>query len=589
MHKDWAGERFHHAGIAEEAEQIDELSNDTLGQYIRKSAGQMATNAMAAGVEKNKGNQKAVNATLLKALKRQHGIGVAVKKIVKENMKEAEQINELSNDTLKSYIKKAGRSAANIDDSEEHLRYLGNKWKNTSNKLLALRNAEHHKEKSEKRLRSIIRAAKKINEEAEQIDEVSSHSKRKGLEVIKYGDEYRDYDGSYAYGPEDKYVPIKSDPEAVRRFGFDYDSKKIGTKDDFKDPRKANRIINRYKKGKLKEEVEQIDELSNEKMMDYAKKARRSRDTSSNDKTVGRRIAGLTLVSKRAKANKALPQYEEIELSEARQMTPALKAAQNNLLKIRDGTHKREEERRKRNDAFSKQNHKDVEKYNKERIKFHHEKYKFHSNEAKDAENLMHDLHSGNLGISKENKNHFRGAEDEIDAMHNHHLEKMTYHRDKMYQHNNLLDKPLKLKEEAEQIDELSKNLLGRYIKASKSDIRYAGKQYVRSRQDNDEKEKRYADKLAQKRYKGVNMAVDKLTKEEVIDSVFETYINDKLVSIDPLERLEENLSSLSNKNLELIVNLFNELTEENQYSLIELTESKEGIDELLDYIINGQ
>jgi len=229
MHKDWAGERFHHAGIAEEVEQIDELSNDTLGQYIRKSAGQMATNAMAAGVEKNKGNQKAVNATLLKALKRQHGIGVAVKKIVKENMKEAEQI------------------------------------------------------------------------------------------------------------------------------------------------------------------------------------------------------------------------------------------------------------------------------------------------------------------------------------------------------------------------DELSKNLLGRYIKASKSDIRYAGKQYVRSRQDNDEKEKRYADKLAQKRYKGVNMAVDKLTKEEVIDSVFETYINDKLVSIDPLERLEENLSSLSNKNLELIVNLFNELTEENQYSLIELTESKEGIDELLDYIINGQ
>jgi hypothetical protein len=338
-----------------------------------------------------------------------------------------------------------------------------------------------------------------------------------------------------------------------------------------------------------KEEAEQIDELSNEKMMDYSKKARRSRDTSSDDETVGRRVAGLTLVSKRAKANKALPQYEEIELSEVRQMTPALKAAQNNLRKIYDGTHKREEERRKRNDAFSKQNHKDVEKYNKERIKFHHEKYKFHSNEAKDAENLMHDLHSGNLGISKENKNHFRGAEDEIDAMHNHHLEKMTYHRDKMYQHNNLLDKPLKLKEEAEQIDELSKNLLGRYIKASKSDIRYAGKQYVRSRQDNDEKEKRYADKLAQKRYKGVNMAVDKLTKEEVIDSVFETYINDKLVSIDPLERLEENLSSLSNKNLELIVNLFNELTEENQYSLIELTESKEGIDELLDYIINGQ
>lgn len=70
-------------------------------------------------------------------------------------------------------------------------------------------------------------------------------------------------------------------------------------------------------------------------------------------------------------------------------------------------------------------------------------------------------------------------------------------------------------KEELENLDELSKGTLGNYIKKAKKDVRYAGKQYVRARQDDNENEKKYADKLADKRYKGINQAVDKLTKEE--------------------------------------------------------------------------
>lgn len=280
----------------EEAEQIDELSKDTLGRYIRKSAGQMGTNAMVVGDRKAKEDWKGADVALLKALKRQHGIGVAVKKIVKENTEETDQINELSND----------------------------------------------------------------------------------------------------------------------------------------------------------------------KMMDYSKKARRSRDTSNDDETVGRRIAGLTLVSRRAKANKALPQYEEVE-----------------------------------------------------------------------------------------------------------------------------------------QIDELSKDTLGRYINRSISQVRNDNRAIGRRDRgryfgivpggDDENIIHQKNKKAAKKREDGIRLATSKLTKEDVIDSVFETYINDRTVSIDPLERLEENLSGLSNKNLELIVGLFNDLTEENQFSFIELTESKEGIDELLDYIINGQ
>ena len=70
--------------------------------------------------------------------------------------------------------------------------------------------------------------------------------------------------------------------------------------------------------------------------------------------------------------------------------------------------------------------------------------------------------------------------------------------------------------EDAEQIDELSKGALGNYIKQAKKHVRYAGKLYVRARQDDNENEKKYADNLARKRYKGINQAVDKLTKEDV-------------------------------------------------------------------------
>ena len=95
---------------------------------------------------------------------------------------QAEQIDELSGSTLKSYIKKAGRVAANADDSAEHLKGLGDKWQGKMPKNGAYAASEKYAAKSEKRLAGIVTAAKKLTkEDVEEIEE-ARHKKDEGGE-----------------------------------------------------------------------------------------------------------------------------------------------------------------------------------------------------------------------------------------------------------------------------------------------------------------------------------------------------------------------------------------------------------------------
>ena len=92
-----------------------------------------------------------------------------------------------------------------------------------------------------------------VKEEVEQIDEISSHSKSQGYRVSRYGHSYIDYDGQNADGPAKYVAPVKGDPDTIKALGDD-PATKLLTKDDEKhltDPRKANRIINQHKKGKV--------------------------------------------------------------------------------------------------------------------------------------------------------------------------------------------------------------------------------------------------------------------------------------------------------------------------------------------------
>ena len=112
----------------EDAEQIDELSKATMGRYINKAADRMSTQGVTAGLkiaadEKSKKNFDNI-------AKRQKGIATAVKKLTKEeqdfidslNDADAEQIDELSKDTMLKYLsanKKSGKTAQDTGDYDK--------------------------------------------------------------------------------------------------------------------------------------------------------------------------------------------------------------------------------------------------------------------------------------------------------------------------------------------------------------------------------------------------------------------------------------------------------------------------------------
>ena len=102
-----SGIRWHHGknkriNIKEEVEQIDELSKGTMGRYINKAKDSIDTASYRQGHKEAHGSSS--KALEKKLTKRHKGIETAVKKLTRED---AEQIDELKDKTLGSYIKKA--------------------------------------------------------------------------------------------------------------------------------------------------------------------------------------------------------------------------------------------------------------------------------------------------------------------------------------------------------------------------------------------------------------------------------------------------------------------------------------------------
>ena len=99
----------------EEVEQIDEISKKTLGSYVKKASHSMASNmSHVTDLMHNKHSPKADvdkerNDALKKVVRRDLGIKQAVNKLTKE---EVEQIDEISKATLGSYIKKSSHDVA---------------------------------------------------------------------------------------------------------------------------------------------------------------------------------------------------------------------------------------------------------------------------------------------------------------------------------------------------------------------------------------------------------------------------------------------------------------------------------------------
>jgi hypothetical protein len=93
----------------EEVEELDELSKKTLGSYIKKATGDAMTKSFKAGDVRDKDSTD----NRLKAMGRQMGIAKAANKLAKESV----ELDELSKETLASYVKKADKQANKAIDS----------------------------------------------------------------------------------------------------------------------------------------------------------------------------------------------------------------------------------------------------------------------------------------------------------------------------------------------------------------------------------------------------------------------------------------------------------------------------------------
>ena len=230
---------------AADKNQIDEISKATMGRYINKAKDAIDAASWKSGYRSARPNRLSDRDDIIKAKekllsKRHKGIETAVKKLTRE---EAEQIDELSNRTLGSYVKKAKKE---LSSSDYHVgravgaRETGQKSKTSPELERKLAN------RGKKRYHGIDKAVDKMmtREEAEQIDEIS------GKTLASYSDKVA------------RYGPMK----------------------DVRTRQKHEKgLYTAYKKMKAKgvkvparmEEAEQIDELSGATLGSYVAKSRK--------------------------------------------------------------------------------------------------------------------------------------------------------------------------------------------------------------------------------------------------------------------------------------------------------------------------
>jgi len=90
--------------VYEEAEELDELSKDTLKSYVKKSVSDLPKRGIAAQSKFDKGESDDALKHLHKIIKRQRSVDTALDKMTKE---EVEDLDELSKSKVGNYMKKA--------------------------------------------------------------------------------------------------------------------------------------------------------------------------------------------------------------------------------------------------------------------------------------------------------------------------------------------------------------------------------------------------------------------------------------------------------------------------------------------------
>lgn len=156
--------------IEEKLAQIDELSKDTLGNYIKRSANQAIIKSLA--------NPKDDSDDMKTIAKREKGINLATSKLAKE---EVEQIDELSKKTLGSYVNKAAKDSRIHGQIATDFENTADKARKQSKKDSFERLNRKYLEKSWKREDGIKKAVDKLTKEEVELEEATT---RKDFQMV---------------------------------------------------------------------------------------------------------------------------------------------------------------------------------------------------------------------------------------------------------------------------------------------------------------------------------------------------------------------------------------------------------------------
>ena len=141
-------------------------------------------------------------------------------------------------------------------------------------------------------------------------------------------------------------------------------------------------------------------------------------------------------------------------------------------------------------------------------------------------------------------------------------------------------------KEDVEAIDELSKKTLGSYVNKAAFKIGDQGVTAGLKIQNNEPAGKNF--KKMGNRQKGIERAVGKLTKEDIINRTVEKYVPEE-IKYTPEERLLKRINGLSEAHVHTLLGLFEDLNKDNQNKMIETVETREGINQILNFVLENR
>ena len=155
--------------------------------------------------------------------------------------------------------------------------------------------------------------------------------------------------------------------------------------------------------------------------------------------------------------------------------------------------------------------------------------------------------------------------------------------------------KHLYVMEEVEQIDEIGdtergRKVLGSYTsKAARSAAGLMAGAAASGVSGTPSGHGREMGKQALRRLKGIDKAVKRLTKEDVVNKVIENYLPTDYVAPSQEEVFAEQISHLPEAHADLLIALFTELDESNRSVMIETAASSEGINSLIDFALTNR